>query len=1403
MRQRNMTRCLTFGLSLVLCHAGLAVDWNTYRGDISRSGATLDTVAPDPILQWSYVPTHAPKPAWPMPGEEMPRMHVDNAYQTAIVDGCVYFGSSVTNQVISVDAKTGGVRWSFSAQGPVRFAPTVSDGRVYFGSDDGNVYCLDAKDGSMLWNYRAGLSDEKVIGNERMISLWPVRTGVLVDAGVVYFAAGVFPYEGLYVCAVRAKDGSEVWKNDTIGDRAHELAYGGISPHGYPLASEEVLYVPSGRSMPVAFDRKTGKFLFSTSPGGKRGGTWALLDRDRLIAGVDYSGTPHKVAYDAKTGARQDDVFAWFPGIDMVVTSDTSYILTLEGVYAIDREDYTKALKEIDRLSTTRQKLADELNGLKNARGTGDAAAETRIDAITGEIETIDGQINERKESTCRWRYTAKELHSLILAGDTVFVGGQGSVAGLRAKDGETVWTHRVEGAVVSLAASEGRLVASSDTGPVYCFGSKQATAGAVLRPVRNANPYPDDALSATYEDAVKRILDACDARRGYCLVLDCGEGRLAYELAQKTEMKIVGLERDPKKLAAARRNLEAVGLLGARVVVEPWPVEVLPDYFANLIVSDGMLTTGRTASSEAECQRVLRPWGGVMSLGSGDGWRTVVREALEGAGDWTQQYGNPENTACSDDELVNGPLGILWFGEPGPRGMVERHGRAQSPVSMDGRMFVEGEELVMAVDAFNGTLLWKREIPGAVRVKIKADSGNLAVTHDGFYVAAHDKCYRLDPATGETMRVYDLPPSAGGKAARWGYVSVVDGVLYGTSAEPMDQDYGAILKAFVENGSWKTLEEVPEDRRGQYAFYRNEYPDPEDFKKSAQRSGILYRQMTSFGPGGEFTQKNAVTDGLMSGDNVFAIDTNTGGLLWSNPGERVANISVTFGDGKVFYADSGVTKEQRTRALKARRNWIESGLYEVREGILEELQARRKELELGPKEGRERDKRKYFVESLEAELFASESPEGSLTDEDADVRLVSAVDAKTGAVLWQDVLDLTGCGGDRLGAAYSDGLLLFFGNHGNHDAWRFREGGMKWRRITVVSADRGKLRWSRPLNYRTRPVIVGEQIILEPRACELQTGKTVMRTHPVTGEEVPWEFLRPGHTCGITAASTDGLFYRSACTAFYDLEKDRGITIFGGYRPGCAISLIPAGGLLLSPEAAAGCTCSYPIRCSMALKRKPNRAQPWTVYVTPGAMLPAKHLAVNLGASADMKDEEGTVWFGYPNPKTNAHTHFPNYGVKFDLAETILPEMGYFARDYKDATIAGTDRPWLFTSGCVGLLRCTLTLVDAKAEQDAAAYTVRLGFKAPAGDRSGQRVFDIKLQDKVVLKDCDVIAAAGSVDKVVVKSFENVRVKGDLVLELVPKTATPGAGEAPVVNFIEVIREGGRKVSVGPSEIR
>jgi hypothetical protein len=195
-----------------------------------------------------------------------------------------------------------------------------------------------------------------------------------------------------------------------------------------------------------------------------------------------------------------------------------------------------------------------------------------------------------------------------------------------------------------------------------------------------------------------------------------------------------------------------------------------------------------------------------------------------------------------------------------------------------------------------------------------------------------------------------------------------------------------------------------------------------------------------------------------------------------------------------------------------------------------------------------------------------------------------------------------------------------------------------------------------------------------------------------------------------------------------------------------------------------------------MAPKRVDRK---WTVYVTPGALTPVRHWHINLGAPGDRKDEAGSVWFNYPRLALG-------YGVKFDLADQLAPEGRYYGQSPDFVRIENTDKPWVYSTGVVGLERYEMALLD---EDDSPSnYTVRLGFSEPLHDTAGRRVFDIKLQGEVVAADFDVLAAAGGKNTVIVKEFRDVPVESTLLLELVAKS--PGGEESlPLLNSIEILR--------------
>ena len=319
-------------------------DWPTYRGDSRRSGVSAEALELPLAESWVHKAAHPPQPAWPeMParldvyrGVKLgPTVVFDRAFHPVICGDSLYYGSSADDTVYCLDASTGRTRWSFTTEGPVRLAPTLVDGRAYVGSDDGCVYCLDARDGRLLWRHRVGPEDRRLPGNGRMISLWPVRCGVVVDGGTVYVCAGLFPSQGTYLCALDAEDGTEVWKQPVD-----------ISAQGYLVASPERLYVPTGRTPPHIYARADGRQIAAFPGIGQQrsgtpegGGCFAVLVGDQLVHGGGEKGGIQV------TDARSREKIVYSSGLRMIARGPVAYILDHQRLRALDRALYVELLR--------------------------------------------------------------------------------------------------------------------------------------------------------------------------------------------------------------------------------------------------------------------------------------------------------------------------------------------------------------------------------------------------------------------------------------------------------------------------------------------------------------------------------------------------------------------------------------------------------------------------------------------------------------------------------------------------------------------------------------------------------------------------------------------------------------------------------------------------------------------------------------------------------------------------------------------------------------------------------------------------------------------------------------------------------------------------------------------------
>ena len=124
----------------------------------------------------------------------------------SISDGIAYFGSQDKN-IYAVNARDGKLIWKFTTLERIESSPAVVDGRVYTGTDDGFVYCLNAYNGSLIWKTFAG---GDIIGNFN--AAVQLRSSPTVIDGYVYVGA----LDNKTYC-LDAQDGAVAWTFQTQG----------------------------------------------------------------------------------------------------------------------------------------------------------------------------------------------------------------------------------------------------------------------------------------------------------------------------------------------------------------------------------------------------------------------------------------------------------------------------------------------------------------------------------------------------------------------------------------------------------------------------------------------------------------------------------------------------------------------------------------------------------------------------------------------------------------------------------------------------------------------------------------------------------------------------------------------------------------------------------------------------------------------------------------------------------------------------------------------------------------------------------------------------------------------------------------------------------------------------------
>jgi outer membrane protein assembly factor BamB len=714
-------------------------------------------------LQWQ-VKYSARIPVWDDPLNQN-LMQFDRIFEPIVADNKIFLGFNDQDKVVALDINSGKELWHYYADGPVRFPLTALNGNVYFISDDGYLYCLNADKGSLVWKVQLAPADNKLLGNKRLISMWPARGGIVLKDNIIYTSASIFPMMGTFIYAINATSGEIVWKNEGSGSnyilqphRSPAFAY--VAPQGNFTISGDKLLVAGGRTVPAAYDLKTGEELYyQLAASGKTGGAFTCSN-DKVF--FNHNRGRMTWMFDSRTGDKLISDAGEYPVID----GNTFYF----------------SGKEIS---------ATVLNS-KN------------------KLETL-------------WKIGVSAKNDLIKAGNVLYAADSIGITAVRinSNNPEIIWSVKSNKPVERLIASNGKLIAVSGDGTIMIYGNTPSK-GLNLE-VNNESPVK------IYSPEADEIINSTGIKDGYAIIWGTADLELLKSLALNTSLNITAFDRDPSRVTFLRDYFDKLGITANQLsfLCSGDKTPLLPKYLSSLtIIDDVSYLNNNDESTLNAIYESTRPYGGkiwinisgkkqkqlLSTLGKLDLYGIDLKDGksgaiisrmgpLKGSSDWTHNYGNISNTIKSDDDIVKAPLGILWFGGNSNLDVLPRHGHGPSEQVIDGRLIIQGINSISARDVYTGRLLWKHDfeklkddnwmvyydetydedspldtkynqvhLPGA-----NARGTNFIVTKEYVYVIEGNKCRLLNIENGDLANTFEIEEDS---TRNLGYIGVYKNFL-------------------------------------------------------------------------------------------------------------------------------------------------------------------------------------------------------------------------------------------------------------------------------------------------------------------------------------------------------------------------------------------------------------------------------------------------------------------------------------------------------------------------------------------------------------------------------------------------------------------------------------------------
>ncbi len=1315
---------------LLLCFIGMlvAVDWPMYRNNAQRSASTEAAIVAKAAVAWTrQLP--AIEMAWPFEK----RLQFDKSYEPIIVGDQLIMAITSYDEMVSYNLKTGAEQWRFYANGPIRFAPVAYNEKIFFGSDDGNFYCINAQTGKLLHKYNCNPNGRMLLGNNRYISNMPVRGGAVLENGIIYFTAGVWPNEGVSIYAMDANSFAIKWVNNTahlkIIPHAHgSMAYGGVAPQGYLAVMGDTLFVANGRARPIRFNKSSGELLDYDT--GWHHGTWQVCGTEKYY----INGS---LIFNTANGFLSQNLNIQIREPGRVLKTGP-------------HEHFQLAFPVID---------GNRIFAAKNGIAEWDAASIPLKAEVTNKVRyNYEHKQYEKDGLEPKTISENKKIKRVWLSASNGLLASTDSNLLCIDKDGKELWSLELGTALGSVIAVDNYIVAVGVNNELHVISESGSDKvyKQIVKPLSNKNT-----ASVLLKDA--------DQSEGYCLVLGLENEQLFYDLVTQSQMRVIGMSADAKKVQSMKRRLQAAHIYGTRasvICIDPAHV-VLSEYMCNLVVVNGDLVTEINALNNY--WTAVRPYGGVLAVAKGHGtalkdfkdpqvkrkdsaaFELLKREGpIPGTAAWTHEWGNAGNSMATEDDRVAAPFGVMWYGGDADGYMfTDRHRGAPRPLVIEGRVILTIPNKVYAYDAYTGRVLWNYSLPGYAehfntpwQYNPRASyilGGSIAAIDGAIYIHNGKEIHVLDSKTGKQVTVIKegIGKSVGHIVCYKDYLVT----LTETYASPRSYSADQFPNTEAARGLIKELSE---------GLKKHQFP-----KRGEGESDAIYvaRMLNSLlettyrysdypkyqaPPNGEnlYQQAKGANRGLESivvskqlDEFSFKSQVRTTNLiflgLWFDavPQYQVAGrnhyIHGSAGALTVFNRKTGKRLWSRPAELGFRHAAVCAGGDRV-----------------------------YCVDLMPPEIVKTYRRLGKTP---TTTGTLHALNIHNGNPVWSEVSDATALSYSEL----HDVLVESYS--------RDTIGSKEVKECPVRQGKDGSLKYALKSKATVGVLMAGDFLLLGHWATDINTGK---------GQG--WMVSRD-RGCNPLIGSKHVVTFRSSAAGVFDIKNRTGTSNLGGVRSDCSGSIIPANGILNMPKMASGCGCNYPTQCSMAMIYR----QGYTTITYGGFNKDDDHFGINIGAFGDTLDTKEFIWYEYPLQSAKTYIKNAEDSKSKYPGVDIIGDVKYIADNINNIE---EGNKYVASSRAEGMSSILLKKGRGFRKN---TVDLRLYFVEPSAVKSGERVFSISVQNKELVKDLDIFKETGGQHKMLVKEIKGLTFEGqDLKLEF---TSSKGSALPSLICGIEL----------------